>query len=87
METKVCKVCGRELPETSFRKVKGGGYGNTCKECCSEALKEAAYQRKTEGGGVNPLPFTTRTSTAKNRARSLTQWYAAANGLKVAASR
>lgn len=51
METKICKVCGRELPETSFRKVKGGGYGNTCKECCSEALKEAAYQRKTEGGG------------------------------------
>lgn len=56
METKVCKVCGRELPETSFRKVKGGGYGNTCKECCSEALKEAAYQRKTEGGG-KPAPF------------------------------
>lgn len=51
METKICKVCGRELPETSFRKVKGRGYGNTCKECCSEALKEAAYQRKTEGGG------------------------------------
>lgn len=50
MESKVCKVCGRELPETSFRKVKGGGYGNTCKECCSEALKEAAYQRKIGGG-------------------------------------
>lgn len=56
METKICKVCGRELPETSFRKVKGGGYGNTCKECCSEALKEAAYQRKTEGGGKT-APF------------------------------
>ncbi len=50
METKICKVCGRELPETSFRRVKGGGYGNTCKECCSEALKEAAYQRKIRGG-------------------------------------
>ena len=46
METKTCKVCGRELPETSFRKVKGGGYGSTCKECISEALKEAAFQRK-----------------------------------------
>ena len=49
METKICKVCGRDLPETSFRKVKGGGYGNTCKECFSEALKEAAYQRKMGG--------------------------------------
>lgn len=69
METKICKVCGRELPETSFRKVKGGGYGNTCKECCSEALKEAAYQRKTEGG-VKPLPFTTRTSTTSSQEKS-----------------
>ena len=56
METKTCKVCGRELPETSFRKVKGGGYGSTCKECISEALKEAAFQRKTEGGGKQ-TPF------------------------------
>ena len=53
METKTCKVCGRELPETSFRKVKGGGYGSTCKECISEALKEAAFQRKTEGATEN----------------------------------
>ena len=50
MKTKICKVCGRELPETSFRKVKGGGYGNTCKECISGAMKEAAYQRKIGGG-------------------------------------
>lgn len=56
METKICKVCGRELPETSFRRVKGGGYGNTCKECFSEALKEAAYQRKIRGGGKT-APF------------------------------
>lgn len=55
METKICKVCGRELPETSFRRVKGGGYGNTCKECCSEALKEAAYQRKIRGGKTAPF--------------------------------
>lgn len=50
METKICKVCGRELPWTSFRKVKGGGYGSTCKECFSEALKEAHFQRKIGGG-------------------------------------
>ena len=55
METKICKVCGRELPVTSFRKVKGGGYGNTCKECCSEAMKEAAYQRKIGGGKQQPF--------------------------------
>lgn len=69
METKICKVCGRELPETSFRKVKGGGYGNTCKECYSEALKEAAYQRKI-GGGVNSSPFPTRTSTTSSQEKS-----------------
>ena len=55
MESKVCKVCGRELPETSFRKVKGGGYGSTCKECFSEALKEAHYQRKIGGGKQTPF--------------------------------
>lgn len=62
METKTCKVCGRELPLTDYRKVKGGGYGSTCKECFLEALKEAHYQRKI-GGGVKPLPFPTPTST------------------------
>lgn len=51
METKTCKVCGRELPLTDYRKVKGGGYGSTCKECFLEALKEAHYQRKIGGGG------------------------------------
>ena len=50
METKICKVCGRELPWTSFRKVKGGGYGSTCKECFSAALKAAHFQRKIGGG-------------------------------------
>lgn len=65
METKTCKVCGRELPLTDYRKVKGGGYGSTCKECFLEALKEAHYQRKIGGGGVKPLPFPTPTSTAK----------------------
>ena len=68
METKICKVCGRELPWTSFRKVKGGGYGSTCKECFSEALKEAHFQRKI--GGVKLLPFTTRTSTASSQEKS-----------------
>lgn len=55
METKTCKSCGRELPLTDYRRVKGGGYGNTCKECCSEALKEAAYQRKIGGGKTPPF--------------------------------
>lgn len=56
METKTCKVCGRELPLTDYRKVKGGGYGSTCKECFLEALKEAHYQRKIGGGGKT-APF------------------------------
>lgn len=57
METKTCKVCGRELPLTDYRKVKGGGYGSTCKECFLEALKEAHYQRKIGGGGGKQTPF------------------------------
>ena len=42
--TKVCKVCGRELPLEQFGKNKNG-YINTCKECRSKIQKEAWAKR------------------------------------------
>ena len=45
--TKVCKVCGRELPLEQFGKNKNG-YINTCKECRSKIQKEAWAKRKPQ---------------------------------------
>lgn len=40
METKVCKVCERELPETDFPIGRGGIRIGTCRECRTAALRE-----------------------------------------------
>ena len=69
METKICKVCGRELPETDFRLTKGQVRAATCNACIAEKRAQMRYER-AQVGGVNPLPFPTRTSTARNPARS-----------------
>ena len=52
METKTCKICGRELPESAFMRTKGGGLTNTCRECRTAALREnrAAHRAKMGGG-------------------------------------
>lgn len=66
METKVCKVCGRELPETDFPMGRYGIRIGTCKECRTAALRQTkAAKRARVGGGVKPLPFPTPTSTAR----------------------
>lgn len=71
MESKVCKACGRELPENMFMRTKGGVLMNTCRECRSMAMLETKARKQTQrGGGINPLPFPTRTSMAKTPARS-----------------
>lgn len=67
METKTCKVCGRELPEDMFMRTKSGGLTNTCRECRTAALRaNREFKRAQVGGGVNRLPFPTPTSTARN---------------------
>lgn len=73
METRTCKVCGRELPQADFPIGKGGVRIGTCKECRAAALRQtiAAKRAQATGGGrVKPLPFPTPTSTARNPARS-----------------
>lgn len=46
MKTKVCKVCGRELPLIEFYKAKGckDGHKNECKECAIQRQKQ--YHRE-----------------------------------------
>ena len=62
METKICKVCGRELPLTQFANNRYGTPFSTCRECVNEKRAQTRYER-AQVGGVNPLPFPTRTST------------------------
>ncbi len=69
MITKICKVCGRELPETDFRLAKGQVRAATCNACIAEKRAQTRYER-AQVGGVNRLPFPTPTSTARNPAWS-----------------
>lgn len=50
METKVCKVCERELPLTEFRMTKGGIRQNTCTSCVNEKRAQTRYDRAQMGG-------------------------------------
>lgn len=55
METKTCKVCGRELPLTDFPVGKGGGRIGVCKECRTAALRETQARNRAGGGQVAPF--------------------------------
>lgn len=57
METKTCKVCGRELPETDFHITCGGGRVGTCKECVKAALRKTLAQKRPNRGGNNRQPI------------------------------
>ena len=48
METKVCKKCGEELPNTQeyFRKISKGYLSGTCKNCYNANRRERAAERK-----------------------------------------
>lgn len=50
METKTCKVCGRELPESDFRIGRGGVRCGVCNECTNEKRAETRYNRARTGG-------------------------------------
>lgn len=57
METKVCKVCGRELPEVNFRISRWGGRIQTCNECVKAARRETRTQNYAKMGGGKSAPF------------------------------
>lgn len=58
METRTCKVCGRELPETNFPMGKGGVRIGTCKECRAASLRQTiAAKRAQAAGGGGTAPF------------------------------
>lgn len=47
METKVCKVCGQELPLSEFKKSPFATNGiATCKKCVSEKIKKQNYLKE-----------------------------------------
>lgn len=50
METKICKVCGRELPETEFKLTRWGSRSSTCNTCVQEKRAQMRYERAQVGG-------------------------------------
>lgn len=62
METKVCKVCGKELPLSEFRKslLVPNGIA-TCKKCVNERIKKTKLFKETTGSTNTELAkFTPR---------------------------
>lgn len=57
METKICKACGRELPETDFPMGRYGVRIGTCKECRANALRETKALKRNQIGGGKTAPF------------------------------
>lgn len=53
MGTKICKVCGRELPHTSFRATRWGHSASTCNECITSALHETKAHRRVQPAGTS----------------------------------
>lgn len=43
--TKICKVCGRELPIESFQR-NGHGYTSVCQECSNKKRSATRYNNK-----------------------------------------
>lgn len=57
METKVCKVCGKELPITEFRKTPICPNGvNTCNKCSARKRAENKERNEAFEGGVKQIP-------------------------------
>lgn len=62
METKVCKVCGQELPLSEFRRLPfTTNCIATCKKCVSEKIKKTKLFKETTGSTNTELAkFTPR---------------------------
>lgn len=52
-ETKKCKVCGRDLPESEFRN--GKTTRKTCRSCYSKIKSEKYYEQKNTAGMQDAL--------------------------------
>lgn len=55
METKTCKVCGRELPEHDFPLNRYGGRVGVCKDCRAATARETKARNRAQMGGVVPF--------------------------------
>lgn len=51
MGTQICKVCGRELPDTDFPMNRWGKRAATCKECRTNALRQTKARNRAQVGG------------------------------------
>lgn len=62
METKVCKVCGKELPLSEFRRSPfTTNHIATCNKCVSEKIKKTKLFKETTGSTNSELAkFTPR---------------------------
>lgn len=78
MEKKVCKVCGRELPLSHFRKnhLSQDGYVSTCTQCVTRKRKEGEDKtldvtppQGMQGGNPELSAFTPRELMAELKAR------------------
>lgn len=56
METKICKVCGQELPVSAFRMTRWGTPAQTCQKCIEEKRAQSRYDNaQMRGGGQRPF--------------------------------
>ena len=71
METKVCKVCGQELPLSEFRKSPFTANGiATCNKCINNKIKETKLFNRKGGNSNNELAkFTPRELIAELKSR------------------
>lgn len=54
METKLCKVCGRELPLTAFKNTRWGHRVTICNACVKEKRAQIRYERSHIVGVKTP---------------------------------
>lgn len=71
METKVCKVCGQELPLSEFRKSPFTTNGiATCNKCVNDKIKKTKLFKETTGPTNSELAkFTPRELIKELRSR------------------
>lgn len=57
METKTCKVCGRELPLSEFKTTRWGSKSDVCNACVREKRAQRHCDRINSIGGGKTAPF------------------------------
>lgn len=51
MGTKICAVCGQNLPLSSFRKTRYGDHMKVCSDCCAKKSRITRAARYSENRG------------------------------------